>query len=163
MTTYIFRSDPGRRHQVLKRGGHMRVDGADLPVHARDAHHYVIQAGARPAHVRVCAQGDTLYLQLRGRSCAIDRIDPARSGAAGAGASQGSAIAPMPGVVVSWIAQPGSQVKASQALLVIESMKLQMTIEAPQDGTLKSLPYQPGQTFQRGAVLATLHTEEIQA
>jgi biotin carboxyl carrier protein len=29
-----------------------------------------------------------------------------------------------------------------------------MTIEAPQDGILDSLPFQPGQTFQRGAVLA---------
>ena len=66
----------------------------------------------------------------------------------------------MPGVVVSWIAQRGASVAAGEALLVIESMKLQMTIEAPQSGTLEDLPFQPGQTFQRGAVLARVRPEE---
>jgi biotin carboxyl carrier protein len=159
MTLYAFQSDPGQRHQVLKRGDHMRVDGIDVPVRALDASHYIAQTGTHPSHVRVIAQGDTLYLQLRGRSCVIERVDPTRSGAAGSSASQGSATAPMPGVVVSWIAQPGDHVKASHALLVIESMKLQMTIEAPQDGILDSLPFQPGQTFQRGAVLASVRAE----
>jgi biotin carboxyl carrier protein len=42
-------------------------------------------------------------------------------------------------------------------------MKLQMTIEAPQSGTLQDLPFQPGQSFQRGAVLARVHPEESQA
>jgi 3-methylcrotonyl-CoA carboxylase alpha subunit len=151
MTTYAFQSDPSRRHQVLKRGSLVRVDGADVPLRALDPTHYVTQAGA---HVRVSARGDTVYLQLCGRVCVIERIDATRSGASGGAAAQGSATAPMPGVVVSWIAQPGDSVKARQPLLVIESMKLQMTIEAPQDGILASLPCAPGQTFQRGAVLA---------
>ncbi|MCY1539606.1 Glutaconyl-CoA decarboxylase subunit gamma [compost metagenome] len=69
----------------------------------------------------------------------------------------------MPGVVVGWLAEPGSRVQAGDALLVIESMKLQMTIEAPQSGTLEDLPFQPGQTFQRGAVLARVRPEETPA
>jgi 3-methylcrotonyl-CoA carboxylase alpha subunit len=60
----------------------------------------------------------------------------------------------MPGVVVSWLMRPGSVVKAGAPLLVIESMKLQMTIEATQDGVLEDLPFTEGQTFQRGATLA---------
>jgi biotin carboxyl carrier protein len=156
MTIYAFRSHPGQRHQTNKRGHCVRVDGVDVPVRAVDASHYAAQTSAHPAHVRVSVQGDTVYLQLRGRACVIERIDPARSGAASSGVGQGSATAPMPGVVVNWIAQPGDPVKAGQALLVIESMKLQMTIEAPQDGILGSLPFQPGQTFQRGAALASV-------
>lgn len=160
MTTYVFRSDAARRHQVLKRGDHLRVDGTEVPVRALDNSHFVAQAGAGPAHVRVVAHGDTVYVQLNGRACAIERVDPTRSGGAGGAAGQGSAAAPMPGVVVSWLAQPGAQVAAGEALLVIESMKLQMTIEAPQSGTLEDLPFQPGQTFQRGAVLARVRPEE---
>ncbi|MFC7410825.1 MULTISPECIES: acetyl-CoA carboxylase biotin carboxyl carrier protein subunit [Hydrogenophaga] len=160
MTTYVFRSDTARRYQVLKRGDHLRVDGTEVPVRALDNSHFVAQAGTRPVHVRVVAHGDTVYLQLNGRACAIERVDPTRSGGGGGGAGQGSAAAPMPGVVVSWIAQPGAQVAAGEALLVIESMKLQMTIEAPQRGTLEDLPFQPGQTFQRGAVLARVRPEE---
>ena len=44
------------------------------------------------------------------------------------------------------------------ALLVIESMKLQMTIGAAADGVVAELPLAVGQTFQRGAVL--VRTEE---
>lgn len=163
MTTYVFRSNTARRHQVLKRGEHVHVDGTEVPVRALDSSHYVVQVGARPVHVRVVADGDILYLQLNGRTCAIERVDPTRSEGTGGVATQGRATAPMPGVVVSWIAQPGSTVLAGDALLVIESMKLQMTIEAPQTGLLEDLPFQTGQTFQRGAVLARIRPEETPA
>lgn len=164
MTTYVFRSHASERHQVLKRGDTVHVDGSPLSVRALDDSHYLAPVGARPAHVHVATHGDTVYLQLNGRTCVIERVDPTRSsGASGGAAAQGSASAPMPGVVVSWIAEPGARVAAGDALLVIESMKLQMTIEAPQSGTLEDLPFQPGQTFQRGAVLARVRPEETPA
>jgi len=163
MTSYVFRSDPGRRHQVLKHGSTLNVDGTASPVRALDATHYAALVEARPAHVHVVTHGDEVYLQLNGRSCVIERVDPTRSTAASGAVAQGTASAPMPGVVVSWVAEPGSAVQAGEALLVIESMKLQMTIEAPQSGTLEDLPFQPGQTFQRGAVLARVRPEETPA
>ena len=163
MTTYVLRSDASQRHQVLKRGDTIHVDGNPLSVRALDSSHYLAPLGTRTAHVHVATHGDTIYLQLNGRTCVIDRVDPTRSGATSGAAVQGSASAPMPGVVVSWIAEPGAQVVAGAALLVIESMKLQMTIEAPQSGTLEDMPFQPGQTFQRGAVLARVRPEETLA
>lgn len=163
MTSYVFRSDPGRRHQVLKLGNNLIVDGTTLPLRALDSTHYSTLIGPRQAHMRVVAHGDEVYLQLNGRTCVIERVDPTRSGTTSGTAAQGSCSAPMPGVVVSWVAQPGSLVQAGDALLVIESMKLQMTIEAPQSGTLEALPFQPGQTFQRGAVLARVRPEETPA
>lgn len=163
MTTFVFQSDTAQRHQVHKRGGHIQVDGTKIPVRALDSTHYVTRTDSGTAHARVVAHGDTFYLQLNGRSCTIERVDPTRTDGSGAGAGQGGATAPMPGVVISWIAQPGSAVNAGQPLLVIESMKLQMTIEAPQSGTLEEIPFQPGQTFQRGAVLARIRAEEAAA
>lgn len=163
MTSYVFRSDPGRRHQVLKQGHSLSVDGTDFRVRALDSSHYATLVSARPAHVRVVTHGDEVYLQLNGRSCVIERVDPTRSAAASGGVTQGTCSAPMPGVVISWVAEPGSRVTAGDALLVIESMKLQMTIEAPQSGTLEALSFQPGQTFQRGAVLARVRPEETPA
>jgi 3-methylcrotonyl-CoA carboxylase alpha subunit len=160
MTSFVFRSDPGQKYQAVKRVGAVIVNGCTQPLHSVDATHYVAQTAGRPSHVRVVADGDLLYLQLNGRSCVIERVDPTRSNANGAALAQGSASAPMPGVVVSWVAQAGAHVEAGQPLLVIESMKLQMTIEAPQNGVLEEMPFQPGQTFQRGAVLARVRTEE---
>ncbi|MEY3664278.1 MAG: hypothetical protein RLZZ153_460 [Pseudomonadota bacterium] len=99
MTTYVFKTDTARRHQVLKRGDHLLVDGAEVTVRVLDTNHFVAQACARPAHVRAVAHGDTVYMQLDGRACVIERVDPTRSGGAGGTASQGTAAAPMPGVV----------------------------------------------------------------
>ena len=65
----------------------------------------------------------------------------------------------MPGVVVSLLALPGTLVKKGTPLLVIESMKLQMTIEATLDGMLEELPFAEGQTFQRGASLARVRPD----
>lgn len=160
MTTFVFQSDTATRHQVHKRGKHIQVDGTEVLVRELDSTHYVTKTGSGPVHARVVTSGDTIYLQLNGRSCTIERVDPTRTGSGSGGTNQAGATAPMPGVVINWIAQPGTPVKSGDALLVIESMKLQMTIEAPHDGTLAELPFQPGQTFQRGAVLARVHAEE---
>jgi len=163
MTTYVLQADPGQRHQTAKRGNLVHVDGAALRVRALDASSFITDVGGRPTRIRGIAHGDTVHLQLNGRTCLINRIDPTRAGAAAAGAASGSATAPMPGVVVNWLVQPGCAVQAGEALLVIESMKLQMTIEAPQTGWLEDLPFNEGQTFHRGAVLARVRTEEAAA
>jgi 3-methylcrotonyl-CoA carboxylase alpha subunit len=159
MTTFSFRADDGPHRHTARRGPPASVDGTDQAVRALGDGRFVVDVDGRPVQVLAAAHGDTVHLQLRGRSAVIERVDPTRSGT-GAGAGGGDAAAPMPGVVVSWVAQPGAQVKAGDALLVIESMKLQVTIEAPRDGLLESLPFAPGQSFQRGAVLAHLRAAE---
>jgi biotin carboxyl carrier protein len=72
-----------------------------------------------------------------------------------------SSMAPMPGVVVSVQVTAGQRVGEGDALLVIESMKLQMTIAAACAGTVEQLPVAVGQTFQRGAVLAQVRPDEV--
>ncbi len=163
MTSFVFRSDPSRHHQVTKQANSILVDGSTVPVRTLDPTHFTALVGMRPAHLRVVTHGDEVYLQLNGRSCVIERVDPTLSKTGSGMLAQGAANAPMPGVVVSWLAEPGWLVQAGDALLVIESMKLQMTIEAPQSGTLEDLPFQPGQTFQRGAVLARVRSGETLA
>lgn len=160
MTTYLLQADPERRHQAMRRGGSVQVDGVSLDVRAVEAHSFIVHVDGRPTRVRGVAHGDRIHLQLHGRTCLIERVDPTRSSSATSGVGQGSAMAPMPGVVVNWLTQPGLRVVAGDPLLVIESMKLQMTIEAPQSGILEDLPFSEGQTFGRGAVLARVRAEE---
>jgi biotin carboxyl carrier protein len=59
----------------------------------------------------------------------------------------------MPGVVVALLVKAGQQVKKGDPLLVIESMKMQMTISSELDGSVKELPLAVGQTFQRSDTL----------
>jgi len=158
MTIYALRTSPAARLQVQRHHDRVLVDGLEQPVRALDASHYVVQIAGRPRHVRAVTQGDVVHLLLDGRAYAIERIDATRGGATTTTTTAGrdGASAPMPGMVVRLLAEVGATVRQGDPLLVIESMKLQMTLCAPHDGCLEALPFDVGARFERGAVLATV-------
>ncbi|RZL92581.1 MAG: biotin/lipoyl-binding protein [Variovorax sp.] len=153
MTLLSFSDKPASRHQVHLRHDGVTVDDARLAVRAGGAGEFIAMVDGRCERLLAVTRGDATYVQLRGRAWRVDRIDPGRARAASGAAAGGSSQAPMPGVVVSLHASPGQAVHQGDALLVIESMKLQMTIGAASDGVVAEMPFAVGQTFQRGAVL----------
>ncbi len=58
--------------------------------------------------------------------------------------SEGSLTAPMPGIVTLLSAKPGDIVTAGEPLLVMEAMKMEHTIKAPNDGVIKAYRFAPG-------------------
>jgi 3-methylcrotonyl-CoA carboxylase alpha subunit len=68
----------------------------------------------------------------------------------------GRLTAPMPGKVVSFAVKPGDVVTRGQALAVMEAMKMEHTIAAPEDGTVSELMYAPGDQVAEGAELLRL-------
>jgi 3-methylcrotonyl-CoA carboxylase alpha subunit len=68
----------------------------------------------------------------------------------------GRLTAPMPGKVVSFAVKVGDKVTSGQALAVMDAMKMEHTIAAPQDGTVAELLYAPGDQVAEGAELLTL-------
>jgi 3-methylcrotonyl-CoA carboxylase alpha subunit len=66
----------------------------------------------------------------------------------------------MPGVVVSVAVKPGETVEKGQALLVIESMKLETSLCAPRDGVVAEVPFAAGDSFGLKANLVLLAPEE---
>lgn len=160
MTLLSLSDKPATRHQVNVRHDGVAVDDARLAVRAADGGEFIAAVDGRSERLLAIAHGDAVYVQLRGRAWRVERIDPARARAGSAGAADGSSQAPMPGVVVSLQASPGQSVRQGEALLVIESMKLQLTIAAASDGVVAEMPFAVGQTFQRGAVLVRVITTE---
>lgn len=160
MTEFLFNGGAEQRHRGRRNGAATLVDDVPVRVRAAEAGAFVVDVGARPARVFAVADGDTVHVHINGRAVRVERVDPTRSGAGKGAAGLDGLQAPMPGVVVSCLAAAGSRVARGEPLLVIESMKLQMTIEAPQDGLLVELPFAVGQTFQRGAVLARIDAQE---
>jgi biotin carboxyl carrier protein len=156
MTLLSFSDKPASRHQVHLRLDGVAVDDARVAVRTGVAGEFVVMVDGRSERLLAVTRGDATYVQLGGRAWRVDRIDPARARAASGAASDGSSQAPMPGVVVSLHASPGQAVLQGDALLVIESMKLQMTIGAASDGVVAEMPFAVGQTFQRGAILVRL-------
>jgi propionyl-CoA carboxylase alpha chain len=77
-------------------------------------------------------------------------LDPSEQAAAG------SLLAPMPGSVVRLAVAVGDRVKAGEAVLWLEAMKMQHKISAPADGVIAELPVCAGQQIDVGAVLAVV-------
>ncbi len=68
----------------------------------------------------------------------------------------GRLTAPMPGKVVSFVVKVGDVVTAGQTLAVMEAMKMEHTIAAPKDGTVRELLYAAGDQVAEGAELLKL-------
>ena len=63
----------------------------------------------------------------------------------------------MPGKILAVKANPGQAVKKGDVLLVLEAMKMENDIVAPQDGTVASVNVAVGGSVEAGEVLATLN------
>lgn len=72
----------------------------------------------------------------------------------GAGLSDGSLVAPMPGKVISVEVTEGDSVTKGQKLLVLEAMKMEQAMVAPFDGTVRDLKASVGAQVTEGTVLA---------
>jgi biotin carboxyl carrier protein len=78
---------------------------------------------------------------------------PKASGAAGAV----SVKAPMPGNIMKVNCKVGASVKKGDVLVVLEAMKMENDICAPQDGVVASVEVAQGATVETDAVLVTLN------
>ena len=60
------------------------------------------------------------------------------------------------GVVFQIVASVGSKVAAGEPILILESMKMEIPVEAPRAGVVRELRVSEGETVQEGDVVATL-------
>ncbi len=74
------------------------------------------------------------------------------AGASGS-AKSGAILSPMPGIVSDVKVAVGDTVDAKQVVVVIESMKLFISLESAAAGTVKEVACAPGETVQAGARL----------
>jgi biotin carboxyl carrier protein len=65
-------------------------------------------------------------------------------------------VAPMPGKIVRLLAQPGDPVKARQAIVVMEAMKMENELRADRDGTVAEIRVREGQLVDAGVLLAVV-------
>ena len=64
--------------------------------------------------------------------------------------------APMPGTIISVTVQLGETVKAGQVLCILEAMKMENEIVAPEDGVVSEIIISKGAAVEAGASLVRL-------
>ncbi|OFW41266.1 MAG: hypothetical protein A3J29_21425 [Acidobacteria bacterium RIFCSPLOWO2_12_FULL_67_14b] len=154
----------GQAHDVVvTRGadGAVQIDRAGRRISARaeplpDGRHRLTIDGREHA-VWIASSADSVFVHSNATGAAeIETVDPAAAdGHARAGAAD-ALTAPMPGTVIVVHVAVGDAVVAGQALIVIESMKLQTTLIAPRDGRIRAVHFGVGSTFGLKATLVTL-------
>jgi propionyl-CoA carboxylase alpha chain len=81
---------------------------------------------------------------------------PRRAGAA----TQEAANSPMPGQVLRILVTEGQSVKAGDALIALEAMKMEQTIKANMDGVVKAILVKSGQIVAPGQMLVEIQSTE---
>ena len=151
----------GTRHQVAlvrdARGGRVEVDGAvvDVVMENKADGALALTLGSHTHAVWVAQHGETAYVHAFGRAWSVTLRDSVRGGGADAEESD-VCVAPMPGTVVEVAVAVGDRVSAGQTMIVIESMKMQLNLEAARDGVVAEIPRAKGDLFDRDALLVRL-------
>ena len=120
---------------------------------------FAVELDDRRLIASVIAAGTKRHVFLNGQTWIIERDDPLHLVEAG-GAHGGGLTAPMPGKVVALLAQPGTKVEKGAPLLILEAMKMEHTITAPKNGTVKAFCYAAGDQVADGASLVEFDEEK---
>ena len=124
-----------------------------------DGDRFAVELDDRRLIASVIAAGTKRHVFLNGQTWVIGRDDPLHLVEAG-GAHGGGLTAPMPGKVVALLAQPGQKVDKGAPLLILEAMKMEHTITAPKNGTVKAFCYAAGDQVADGAELVEFEEEK---
>jgi biotin carboxyl carrier protein len=147
----------------------VEIDGRsyDLEVHEPEDGSYLLFAGTRVYECRVSASSgdrETFAVNISRHSYKVTIIDPKRLRSAQSTDRHhhGSAeiVASMPGKVVRVLVEIGARVEAGSGIVVVEAMKMQNEMKAPQAGIVVSLGVVPGATVNAGDVLAVVSEEK---
>ena len=88
---------------------------------------------------------------------AAPKAAPAAAPKAAAGAGSIKVEAGAAGKVFKIEAKVGQAVKAGDAIVVVEAMKMEIPVVAPQDGTVASIDVAVGAAVENGDTLATMN------
>lgn len=92
----------------------------------------------------------------------IERTARRATGAV-AGGPKTTLNAPMPGTILKINVAKGDSFSPSQALIIMESMKMEMTLSVPHGGTIMEITCHTGQLVEMGALLARLEPKAGEA
>jgi 3-methylcrotonyl-CoA carboxylase alpha subunit len=149
----------GRRHEVEAHGhaGRYALQAGDAKCNVEGAHWDGGTLGA-------CFDGEARRFDVRADDSRVllhdangirwrfERV-PAFAWEASDAAGANQVIAPMPGRIVLVKASAGDTVEAGQELLVMEAMKMELSLKAPRAGTIDTLSAAAGDFVDADAVL----------
>lgn len=146
---------------------HYRDDGylLELPNGELRAHGELLEDNRVQAHLgdrrmiaTVVPQSDYLTVLFNGHNYLLGIVDPALL-AMEHESESGEITAPMPGRIVDIKVKPGQLVNRGEPLLVMEAMKMEHTLYAPDQCRVETIYYAVGDSVEEGKELVSLVPE----
>jgi len=132
--------------------GVRKVDKSKKKEIAADSGKFLVTVNGNEYHLEL--DGDNVIVD--GQSFDVDMREDTGVAASKKTSGKGVEIkAPMPGTVFK-IIKPSGRVNKGDVVLIIEAMKMETKITAPQDGTVKEIKFAIGAQFAVGDVLAVI-------
>ena len=162
---YYVRVDGEEFEIVLEEGGRVLVNGSPVEVDfvripgqnvyslLVDHHSYEIAVEETRRGYRILLQGHQYEAEVedeRYRRLMAGRSQPAPT------AGLTTVVAPIPGLIVRVEVEEGQEVKAGQPLVILQAMKMENEIRAPQAGVVRQVHVRAGENVEQGATLVTL-------
>ena len=144
------------RHHSRSGGFVFELGGRTLAAKVldRDGRSIRFEVDGLRATARVVNAEGRVFVQLDGAAFALRRVP--RFPDHLAEVPTGACVAPMPGKVVEVRVAEGDPVEAGQIILVLEAMKMEHQVTAPEAGTVQALHAAAGDQVEADAILAVV-------
>jgi acetyl/propionyl-CoA carboxylase alpha subunit len=160
-------NDEIRELEVIRQGGRLHVvfgDGqtAELEIVQTKGKAFLLEQvwpDGRRERIRAAGyvgHGDQRQIWVNGRYLTYDRLRQRGGGSP----PDNSLAATIPAVVGQILVQPGDTVAEGDKLILLESMKMVIPIQAPYDGVVTALHCRPGESVAAGIPLIELEKSE---
>lgn len=168
----------GRTYQVAIEGRELRVNlrregeqtfarldgGPEVAVELEALHGslHALRLDDRQVELLALRGPDTVSVAIGGHAYEVEVIDEMRArllrvvNTASGGHARRELKAPMPGLVVKLLVEPGEAISRGQPLVVLQAMKMENELSLPHDGTIQAIHVTAGQTVEQGQLLVVV-------
>jgi len=118
--------------------------------------HLDLLIGGKRVSAYVSSDNAKRWVTMNGQTFVLTKSSGARPSGQGHHHAAGELTAPMPGQVRAVNVSEGEAVMKGQTLILLEAMKMEIRIQAMQDGIVSKLYIEQGQTVEREQILVEI-------
>jgi len=144
---------------TLSRDGHV----LDIEYTVVSESHYHLLVDGSPVNVYIAPDGNGKTVIIRGTPYFIgdaDMLETRARGKKGLQAIPQEITPPMPAVVVRILVSQGDRVKQGDKVIVVSSMKMETTLTAPANGSVRAVNVAEGDKVMPGQILIDIDKDE---
>jgi 3-methylcrotonyl-CoA carboxylase alpha subunit len=138
---------------VVQPDGRISIEDLSYTVESIEPGVYLVSDGSRRWTVAVAGPADERWISVDGDTYVVEIAAAGGSRKKTRAGGQDALMAPMPATVVKLLVEPGARVAEGDTLIVLEAMKMELTVRAPRDGVVGRILCHAGELVQPGIAL----------